>query len=291
MLLEISNEPCLSLAGESLSGDFRAEITHLAPIFVSLLFSVGCAYLLAASQIELFSVTPFKEESPGGPVGNALYFVVLVSFGALALFFLLKKRSFRLIAFVTGFALVSAVFLLSMVYFYAFSLVLAPLPTGILVVVSTVTTVFVGYVFFGTRSRLGDFMVLLLGGALGTLLGACIQTLSTVLILCFLAIYDAFAVFRGPIGKIARVGLEKLRGLSFSFRDIQMGLGDLTFYSMLVGHMLLYFGVFPCLASMVGVLIGCFLAFKMLERGGIFPGLPIPIFVGLASGFLTAFLV
>lgn len=270
---------------------FKAEFIHLAPVTLSLFFGVSCAYILMASGIELFSITPFKEESPVGPIGNALYFVVLVSFGALVLFFFLKKGSFRLIVLVTGFALVSAVFLLSMLYSYAFSLVLAPLPTEVLVALSMGITASVSYVFFGTKSRLGDFMVLLLGGALGALLGTCIQTLSTMLILCFLAIYDIFAVYRGPVGKIARVGLEKFRGLSFSFKDIQMGLGDLTFYSMLAGHILLYFGIVPCLASMAGVLIGCFLAFKMLERKGVFPGLPIPIFAGLALGFLAAFLV
>lgn len=274
-----------------LSQSFKARLVYLAPIIVSLLFGVGCAYLLKMSQIELFEITPFQEESPAGPVGNALYFVVLVSIGALTLFLLLKRRSYRLIVLVTGFALVSAVFLLSTVYFYAFSLVFASLPTEILVASAVLTTALAGYVVFGTRSKLGDFIVLLLGGALGTLLGACIQTLSTVFILCFLAVYDAFAVYRGPVGKIARVGLDKLRGLSFSFKDVQMGLGDLTFYSMLVGHMLIYFGVFPCLASIAGVLLGCFLAFKMLERDGIFPGLPIPVFAGLALGFLVAFLV
>jgi len=241
--------------------------------------------------MKVFEITPFQEESPVGPISNALYFVVLVGLGALVLFLLLRNGRFRLVIFVTGFALISAVFLLSMVYFYAFSMIFVPLPTGVLVAVPALITVSVGYVFYGTKSRLCDLLVLLLGGALGTLLGACIRTLSTVLILCFLAVYDAFAVYRGPVGKIARVGLEKLRGLSFSFRNIQMGLGDLTFYSMLVSHMLLYFGVIPCLASMAGVLVGCFLAFSMLEREGVFPGLPIPIFVGLALGFLFVPLV
>ncbi|MEM2420003.1 MAG: presenilin family intramembrane aspartyl protease [Candidatus Bathyarchaeia archaeon] len=274
-----------------MSQGFKTGLIHLVPIIVSLLFSIGCAHLLMVSQMELLSITPFQEESPTGPVGNALFFVLLVGFGALALFLLLKKGRFRLIVLVTGFALTSAVFLLSMVYFYAFSLIAVPLPTEVLIVGSALITAIVGYVFFGTRSRLGDFMVLLLGGALGALLGACIQTASTVLILCLLAVYDTFAVYRGPVGKIARIGLEKFRGLSFSFKDIQMGLGDLTFYSMLAGHMLLYFGILPCLASMVGVLIGCFLAFKMLEHEGVFPGLPIPIFAGLVSGFLVAFVV
>jgi|YelNatPaOPRAMG01_1025707.scaffolds.fasta_scaffold00133_24 presenilin-like A22 family membrane protease len=290
MPFEDSDEPRLGLVG-LLDENFRAELVHLVPITISLLFGVSYAYLLKASEMQLFEITPFSEESSTGPVGNALYFVLLVCCGALTLFFLLKRGNFRLIALITGFALASAVFLLSMVYFYAFSRVFIPLPTEALVVLSAAITVFAGYVLWGRRSRLGDFVVLLLGGALGALLGACIQTLSTVLILCFLAVYDAFAVYRGPVGKIAHAGLEKLKGLSFSFKDIQMGLGDLTFYSMLVGHMLLYFGFFPCLASMMGVFIGCFLAFKMLEREGIFPGLPIPIFLGLALGFLAAFAV
>lgn len=270
-----------------MSQSFKAELIHLAPILLSLLFGAGCTYLLLASSMELYRVTPFPE-SPTGSFGNALYFVILVGFGALIIFFLLKRRSYRLIVLITGFALVSATFLLSMVYFYAFSLVYAFLSIEVLVGISAAITIAVGYVILGTKSRAGDFLVLMLGGALGALLGASIQTLSATLILCFLAVYDMFAVYRGPIGKIAHTGLEKLRGLSFSFKDLQMGLGDLTFYSMLVGHMLLYFGFLSCLASTAGVLLGCFLAFKMLEQKGIFPGLPIPISLGLALGFLAA---
>jgi hypothetical protein len=67
-----------------------------------------------------------------------------------------------------------------------------------------------------------------------------------------------------------------------------MGLGDLTFYSMLSGHMLLYFGLVPCLASMIGILFGCLLTFKMLEKKGMFPGLPFPIFFGLILGLVTS---
>jgi presenilin-like A22 family membrane protease len=157
-------------------------------------------------------------------------------------------------------------------------------------VLSISATVLADYAIFGKHSRISDLVVLFLGGALGTLLGFSIPTLSAMLILSFLAIYDIFAVYRGPVGKIARSGLDQLRGLSFSFRDIQMGLGDLTFYSMLSGSMLVNpsFGVISCLASIAGILFGCLLAFKMLERKGMFPGLPFPIFFGLAAGLLAS---
>jgi len=269
---------------------FKAELIHLTPVLASVAVSVLCAYLLFASPIELYSITPFSED-PAGSLGNALYFVVLVGFGATVLFFLLKRKSHKLIAIVTGFSLATATFLLSFVYLSA-ALTLFGLPIiEVLIPISTAITVFTCYTIFKTRSRVGDFLVVLLGGALGAFLGACVPTLSAVLILCFLAVYDAFAVYRGPVGKIAREGLEKFRGLSFSFRDIHMGLGDLTFYSMLTGHMLIYFGFLPCLASVVGILLGCFLAFKMLEKGGVFPGLPFPIAFGLVFGFLVVWLL
>ncbi|MEM2779448.1 MAG: hypothetical protein QW791_01050, partial [Candidatus Bathyarchaeia archaeon] len=97
MPFEGSDQYQRGLTGETLSKNFKTELIYLIPIIVSLLSSVGCAYLLMASGIELFNVTPFHEENPVGPVGNALYFVILVSLGALILFFLLKKRSYKLI--------------------------------------------------------------------------------------------------------------------------------------------------------------------------------------------------
>ena len=124
-------------------------------------------------------------------------------------------------------------------------------------------------------------MILLLGGALGAFLGISIPIISAVLILAFLAIYDVFAVYRGPVGKIAQHGLDQLRGLSFSFRDVQMGLGDLTFYSMLTGLVLANAGPIFCAVSAIGIMAGVLLVLKMLEKRGMFPGLPFPVFLGL----------
>ena len=273
-----------------MNNKLKTGIVHLFPILASLLFGVLCSWLIASSPLELYRVTPFSEETYGffGSFGNAFYFVILVGVGATILYVLLKRRNHTLIAIITGVALTTAAFMLSVIYaFTIFSRFDIPYADVLIIAVSAFATATTDYAVFKSKSKFAHIVVLCIGGALGSFLGFSIPTISAVLILGFLAIYDTFAVYRGPVGKIARVGLEHFRGLSFTFRDIQMGLGDLTFYSMLSGHMLLYMGLVPCLVSIVGILAGCALSFKMLEKKGIFPGLPFPILLGLLGGMLV----
>ena len=267
---------------------FKAKLIHLTPILASLLFGVVCTFLLLTSPIELYVITPFSEDISGS-LGNASYFVILVGAGAFLLYLLLKRKSRRLITLITGFAITTVTFMLSLIYLLAaFSGFSSPYIEVFILTSSLLITILVDFTIFRVQSRIRNLIVLCLGGALGAFLGASIPTLSAILILCFLAVYDAFAVYHGPVGKIAFDGLEQLRGLSFSFKDIQMGLGDLTFYSMLSGHMLLNFGLISCAASIISMLFGCFLSFKMLERKNMFPGLPFPIILGLTASLLTS---
>jgi presenilin-like A22 family membrane protease len=261
------------------------------PVLASLLFGLACAFLIATSALEVYQVTPFSEGTFGffGSFGNALYFAVLAGVGAGLIYLLLKRSKQKLITVITGFALTIAVFMLSMVYMYAaLSGFLIPYVDVLVLIVSVLITAVSDYAVF--RSKYVNVVVLAIGGALGTFLGFSIPTISAILVLSVLAIYDVFAVYRGPVGKMAQNGLDRLRGLSFSFRDVQMGLGDLTFYSMLSGRMFLAFGLLSCLASMVGILVGCIISFKIVERKGVFPGLPFPVFLGLATGFTVLLL-
>ena len=271
----------------TLSDKFNARLIHLTPVLASLLFGVSCTSLILMSSVEFYPITPLPENIFGS-LGNALYFVILIGVGASLLYFLIKRKSHKLIMIVTGFALTTAVFTLSFIYLSAaFSKFTIPHIETLTLILSLLITIVADFTIFRRNNRGCNLIVLCLGGALGAFLGVSVPTLSATLILCFLAVYDAFAVYRGPVGKIARYGLDQLRGLSFSFKDIQMGLGDLTFYSMLSGHMLFNFDLISCLASIVGILLGSFLAFKMLERKGMFPGLPFPILLGLTASFLT----
>jgi presenilin-like A22 family membrane protease len=197
----------------------------------------------------------------------------------------------RLITVISGFAVTAAVFLVSIVYLYAFlSIYSVPFETMVVLALAIAVTVVADVEIF-RRKGLGNILVLLLlGGSLGAFLGMTIPALSAVLILSFLAVYDVYAVYRGPVGKIANQGLEQLRGLSVSFRDVQIGLGDLTFYSMLTSIVLANAGPAFYAVSLIGVIAGAYLSFKLLEKKGMFPGLPFSVTFGLVPFVVWFFL-
>ena len=269
--------------------EFKAKPIYLIPIFASLMTGLGFSVLLLLRPIVSLPVTPFPE-TPSGQFSNALYFVVLIAIAATVFYFLIKWKSRKLITFLIGFALTTASLLLSAFYLFA---LLSSLPNWffyVLVISIIVTAIFDIAIFRGSEA-MRNLIVVLLGGALGVFLGWSIPLVSALLILVFLAVYDIIAVYKGPVGKIASSGLDQLKGLSFSFKDIQMGLGDLVFYSMLCAVMLLnsdFGGIAPYIGSLAGVMVGSFVTFRILERKGVFPGLPLPILLGIAGGLLGA---
>ena len=272
---------------------FKFQMVYLVPILVSLIFGLGCAYLLLPQQSEVIPVAPFPESTPSGPFGNAFYFVILLAVAATVFYILIKRRSKRIIKGIIAVAMTIASLLLSMIYLSA---IFAYFPSWSILVIplSIAITVLFDLVIFRLGSIARNTAVICIGGALGIFFGFSIPLYSAVLILAFLAVYDVIAVYRGPVGKIAQSsGLDELQGLSFSFKDIQMGLGDLVFYSMLTGVMLFTFlpNILPYIMSVIGILVGSIITFFMLERKGIFPGLPFPIMLGLAGGLITGLLI
>jgi presenilin-like A22 family membrane protease len=271
---------------------FKFQIVYLLPILASLIFGLACAYLLVPQSSESIPITPIPDNTPAGPFGNALYFVILVAISATMFYILLKRKSKKIIKTLIVVAMSTASLLLALVYL---STILSFFPSWLILLIPLSIAIMV--LFDLAIFRLGNIprnlAVVLVGGALGVFFGKFIPLYSAVIILIFLAVYDIFAVYRGPVGKIAQSsGLDELQGLSFSFKDIQMGLGDLVFYSMLTGAIFFSFSsLFPTIAAIIGILAGSIITFFMLEKKGIFPGLPFPIMLGLAGGLVTGLVI
>lgn len=195
---------------------------------------------------------------------------------------------------ITRAAFASVVFILTVLYGEMFVVVFGAGPEEASRVVYVSAVVLAAAATYSTFRRTGatqTVTTLIVGAALGAFLGVSMPTLSAITLLALLVVYDVVAVYRGPVGKIVgEANPEKLRGMSFTFREVQVGLGDLVFYSMLVSCMLLSYGVWAGVASSAGVLVGVYAGFRVVERRKVFPGLPFTLVFGLIAGFMAVFL-
>jgi len=65
-------------------------------------------------------------------------------------------------------------------------------------------------------------------------------------------------------------------------------MGDMVFYSMLASNAMISFGLIPFAAGAVGLILGAYLGFKMLEGRDMFPGLPFAIGLGLVFMYASS---
>ncbi|MFQ5999117.1 MAG: hypothetical protein ACE5KO_07420, partial [Candidatus Bathyarchaeia archaeon] len=230
-------------------------------------------------QVPPTRVTPFPEEGLG-PIINAVYFVGIVAVAGTVIYFLVRKGRARTVNtfMILVYALVT--FSLSGVY-----LPVVIFLVGIVDVVTSQLLILIGTAFvmgfsvFAVFVRKGAWQkgtMLFLGATLGALLGFSVQTISAIAILIALSLYDVFAVFVGPLGRlVSSEGRTELSGLMVSFGNLEMGLGDFVFYAMLMSHVYVFFGILPYAAALGGILLGAYITFKSLEKRRMLPGLPL----------------
>jgi len=273
--------------------EFKANLSYLAPIAFTLVATYFFTLLVIMAQVEVVSITFFPEEA-AGPMMNATIFIATMVVAGVAIYIVIRRHLWPVLSLIFRSAVAFVVLTLAIFYQQLLFIVLGGDLSEVALLIYVTSVVFTAAAIYGIFKWRGVKQVLvtlLLGGALGAFLGVSIPTTSSLVLLTLLSLYDIVAVYLGPVGKIAsEAEPERLKGISFTFREVHMGLGDLVFYSMLASRMLLVYGVKVWFASSLGILTGVYLGLKVLEKRRMFPGLPIALAFGLIASF-AAFLV
>jgi presenilin-like A22 family membrane protease len=265
---------------------FKATPGQIIPVIAALLLSGVLTFGLQASNAEVPAITVFPE-TPSGATLNASLFVVMMAVAATLIYLLVKYQRKQIVKYlITGAMFLLAFFLLnwySELYATQLSPILDVYGYGWVGLTGLSSALLLMGLHKGPQSiRL--LSVTIVGSLTGTFLGASIPTLTAIVLLGALAVYDLVSVYRGPIGKIAEMAdLEEFKGAVLTVGDLTIGMGDLVFYSMLVSNAMVNFGTLAYLGGSAGVVVGSYLGFKMLERREVFPGLPLAISCGLAA--------
>lgn len=180
-----------------------------------------------------------------------------------------------------------------------------------------------GTLSFGIQSFdriwIRNIMMIFFGAMVGSLFAIHFGLLSVIFILVGLSLYDIYAVFRGPLKGIIDHGREESEEIDemiqnndefeikyervpllpalpvYSTPLINIGLGDFAFFSMLISaSVVISNGLvtpIPLLAALIGLFAGVIYTFKLLTKERALPGLPLPIFGGIACLALSIILL
>ena len=276
-----------------MSEKFKAKPGQLIPEILAIALAGLLTYGLRATSAPITPITMFPETTSGVTMNTTIFVVMMAAAGTLMYLFI-KFGLKHIVRYLINCALIALTLFLFIWYGSLYADYLPLILTSGLnwIFISVAATVALGFAIFKSKGKLHFGGIITIGGLTGTFLGVSIPTFTAVVLLLALAAYDLFAVYRGPIGKIAQsTDLEEFTGAVFTYGDLTVGMGDMVFYSMLASSAMMNFGTLPYFAAAVGIIAGAYLGFKMLEGRDMFPGLPFAIILGLGLMFLMSQIV
>ncbi len=273
---------------------------------LNVFLSIIAALVLGKGEEAAF----FKESEFGGSAAflNLIIFLSIVILYTLLIYLFIKMKKFNileilgitLLAFLSGsiasiiipiwlyiiaFIIANgfnAYFILNVIEFlFGYIIIIIFVFFFIMQILVLVSTKFVRY---------RNIMLLTTVSWSGVLLGLYTGFLTPIIVMFGFAIYDIYAVFKGPLKKIT----HELEGMikptvNHEKRSIFiLGLGDIFFYSMAIAYSLVYFGLITFVFVVIALGIGVIITLKILlkavlkHRGRELPALPLPIFLALA---------
>lgn len=263
---------------------FKAKPGQLVPEIAAIALAGLLTYGLQSSNAPIVPITVFPETTSGITL-NAGIFIVLMAATGTIMYLFIKFGLKRLVRYLITSALLALLFFLftwyGSLYESYLPAILSSTSWGWLLL-NILGAGLLGTLIYKAKGPSHLVGITLIGGLTGTFLGVSIPTLTAVALLLALAGYDLFAVYKGPIGKMAQsTDLEEFTGAVFTYGDLTVGMGDMVFYSMLASIAMMNFGPLAFLAASIGLVVGAYLGFKMLEGRDMFPGLPFAVILGL----------
>jgi len=278
---------------ESESKVFKPRPKHLLPVVLGLLATGALAYPISLVTPPQAQVTPFDVNSVTGASLNAVVFVFALGASATVMFLLIRRGRMRFIRRLIKGALVLVSFAVAFWYSTSILASVVDLSTNLWTLVSLILSLgiaaAIGLTIFGKGEARQLSGVTALGALTGVFLGYSVGLVTALVLVGALVVYDIVAVFRGPVGALAKaVEAGDLPGAMYTYGELTIGMGDLVFYSLVATTAMVSFGVFSFFGAGLGIIAGSYLGFRALSRFEMFPGLPFSLLLGVAGMLIVA---
>ena len=254
------------------------------------LLTILLVFSYISGKVSVPAYEPFGS-SITGSVGNSLVMLVTVFFVTIGMVWFVRKKRFNLIKkFLSIFTIFTAIFLTSLL-----SQIL--LPTFVnsenIALISALLAAIMGSIIGisalkPNKKRIGLISALILSVEVATYFALFIRPPTVFILPVVFALYDIYAVFVGPLKTLISDGRLALGPLVARLGTLEVGLGDIVFYSFLPSVGLIIIGVNGALFAIISTNIGLLITLLMLRKRKSFPGLPIPVIFTVVGLFLLA---
>jgi len=290
------------------------------PIILVVAISAILAYLTyieAGFQIDGGYVSESELGALGG-ILNGLIYTALAGIFAFILIFIIKKKGIGVLMYIFGFSFGLVGFFQT--YFFGYIIIyllFLNLPHLFylfhyeLIFLSAAFTILMLYQYFTSKSiKTKNFIVLYIGLLIGASMGVLMPLWTTLAILIGISCWDIFAVLykHGPIKQLIDIASnseeeevlseqelqQKIKTGEYEYETskLEIGIGDLAFYSMLTSSALVQTSnLIVMILTAFAIIVGTGITISGLKRNKILPGLPISIFLGIGTMLLSWFLI
>lgn len=249
---------------------------------------------------------------------NGLIYTFIAVVSAFVIIFIIKKKGIGVLMYIFGFSFALVAFFQT--WFFGeviIYLLFYRLPTLFwlfdieLIFLTFVLTILMIYKYFTSKSiKTKNFIVLYIGLLIGASMGVFMPLWTTLAILIGISCWDIFAVLykHGPIKQLIDLASKseeddpvsdddlkkKIKSGEYTYdtSKLEIGIGDLAFYSMLTSSALVQTNnLIVMILTSIAILVGTGVTISALKRNKILPGLPISIFLGIGTMMLSWFLL
>ncbi|MFX1498348.1 MAG: hypothetical protein ACFFBH_12545 [Promethearchaeota archaeon] len=297
------------------------------PIIAVVVFAGILSYLfyMVYGQIDAGYIPESQFGALAG-ILNGIIFTALAAVSAFIIIFLVKKRGIDVLKYIFGASIGFLGFFLSVIFFSVIiDTILSFFPEtefldfvaniiGIIIlpIIIGIGIIFLLYKYFTSKSiNTKNIIVLYMGLLIGAAMGVFMPLWTTLAILIGISIWDMFAVLykRGPIKEMIDLtsqGMNESESVInqniqekidsgeavYDTSKLEIGIGDLAFYSMLTSSALIQSNsLIVTILTAIAILIGTGITIMGLKRNKVLPGLPISIFLGIATMLLSWYII
>lgn len=231
--------------------------------------------------------------SSGGSITNVLILLVFVFAATVAGVWLARKRRVKLFMAVVYLGTGLALFLLTLLASIDVTSSYFDANTSLYLSTAFASSTLVVLALVSLR-RIPSWSALFLTGLLsaevGSYFASTIPILTALLLPIGFSLYDIYTVFRGPLRTLVTTLPDStLNAISSKIGDFSIGTGDTVFYAMIPALAYYQFTLGSAFVALVMVDVGVAITLYLLSRVRLLPGLPIPMFMGLAVLLLYYF--